>query len=64
MAYYKKWLGKYFTKIHKARKEYTLNRYLDKVDPKNHPKDYQQFLNFMWNLKLTELEQIALYYSK
>ena len=27
---YKKWLGKYFTKIHKARKEYTLNRYLDK----------------------------------
>ena len=63
IKYYKQWLGKYFTKIHKARKEYTLNRYLDKVDPKKQSKDYQQFLNFMWNLKVTELEQIAKYYS-
>lgn len=63
MKYYKHWLGKYFSKIHKARKEYTLNRHLDKVDPKNQPKDYQLFLNFMWNLKVTELEQIAKYYT-
>lgn len=63
VAYFKKWLGKYFTKIHKARKEYTLNRHLDKVDPKEQPKDYQQFLNFMWNLKLPEIEIIAKHYS-
>lgn len=63
MKYYKQWLGKYFTKILKARREYTLNRHLDKVDPKNQSKDYQLFLNFMWNLKVTELEQIAKYYS-
>ena len=62
--FYQKWLGKYFSKIHKARKEYTLNRYLDAVDPKEQSPDYQQFLNFMWNLKLTELEQIAIHYSK
>jgi hypothetical protein len=61
--YYKHWLGKYFTKIHKARKEYTLNRYLDKVDPKDHPKDYQIYLNFMWNLNVAELETIAKHYS-
>ncbi len=64
IKYYKKWLGKYFSKIHKARKEYTLNRYLDAVDPKDQSKDYQQFLNFMWNLKVNELEQIAIHYSK
>lgn len=63
IKYYKQWLGKYFSKIHKARKEYTLNRHLDKVDPKNQSKDYQLFLNFMWNLKVNELEQIANYYS-
>lgn len=64
MKYYKKWLGKYFSKIYKARKEYTLNKYLDAVDPKDQSKDYQQFLSFMWNLKATELEQIAIHYSK
>jgi Zn-dependent protease with chaperone function len=63
VAYFTKWLGKYFTKIHKARKEYTLNRHLEKVDPKEQPKDYQQFLNFMWNLKLPEIEIIAKQYS-
>lgn len=64
MKYYKAWLGKYFTKIHQARKDYTLNKYLDALDPKNQSKEYQQFLSFMWNLNLRELEQIAMYYSK
>lgn len=61
--FYEFWLGKYFNKILKARKDYTLNRYLDRVDPKNHPKSYQQFLNFMWNLKVPEIEIIAAHYT-
>lgn len=61
--YYKKWLGKNFTKIYEARKNYNLNRYLDRVDPKNQSESYQQFLNFMWNLSLDDLKFIAEYYS-
>lgn len=61
--YYEYWLGKYFGKILNARKDYTLNRYLDRVDPKNQPHSYQQFLNFMWNLKIPEIEVIAKHYT-
>jgi len=63
-GYFEYWLGKYFNKILEARKNYTLNRYLERVDPKNQPPAYQQFLNFMWNLKVPEIEAIARYYSK
>lgn len=61
--YYKKWLGKNFTKIYEARKNYNLNRYLDRVDPKNQSESYQQFLNFMWNLSLDDLKHIAEFYA-
>ncbi|WP_312392158.1 M48 family metalloprotease [Chryseobacterium sp.] len=61
--YYKKWLGKCFAKIYEARKNYNLNRYLDRVDPKNQSESYQQFLNFMWNLSLDEIKNIADYYQ-
>ncbi|EJL75664.1 M48 family metalloprotease [Chryseobacterium populi] len=61
--YYKKWLGKCFTKIYEARKNYNLNRYLDRIDPKNQSESYQQFLNFMWNLSLEEIKNIAEYYQ-
>ncbi|MFC3160260.1 Peptidase family M48 [Chryseobacterium arachidis] len=61
--YYKSWLGKCFTKIYEARKNYNLNRYLDRVDPKNQSESYQQFLNFMWNLSLDEIKNIAEYYQ-
>jgi Zn-dependent protease with chaperone function len=61
--YYEYWLGKYFNKILEARKTYTLNRYLERVDPKNQPFTYQQFLNFMWNLKVQEIEAIARHYT-
>jgi len=61
--FYRYWLGKYFSKIYQARKNYTLNRSLDKVDPKEHSLGYQQFLSFMWNLKLSEIEAIAKHYS-
>jgi hypothetical protein len=61
--YYKSWLGKCFSKIYEARKNYNLNRYLDRVDPKNQSESYQQFLNFMWNLSLEEIKNIADYYQ-
>jgi uncharacterized protein YaaN involved in tellurite resistance len=44
-------------------KNYNLNRYLDRVDPKNQSESYQQFLNFMWNLSLDEIKNIADYYQ-
>jgi Zn-dependent protease with chaperone function len=62
--YHKEWLGHFFRKIYDARKAYTLNRYLDRVDPKEQSESYQQFLNFMWNLNVTELKVIADYYNK
>lgn len=62
-SYYKGWLGKCFSKIYDARKNYKLNRYLDRVDPKNQSESYQQFLNFMWNLSLDEIKNIADYYQ-
>lgn len=62
--YYKYWLGKNFDKILEARKNYKLNRYLDRVDPKNQDESYQQFLNFMWNLSLDDLKYIAEFYNK
>jgi hypothetical protein len=62
--YYKNRLGVFFQKIYDARKEYKLNRYLERVDPKEQPESYQQFLNFMWNLNLTEIKNIADYYTK
>jgi hypothetical protein len=48
---------------HQARKEYKLNRYLDAIDPKEHSESYIQFLSFMWNLELEEINQIATHYS-
>lgn len=61
--YYKSWLGKCFSKIYEARKNYNLNRYLDRVDPKNQSESYQQFLSFMWNLSLDEIKNITDYYQ-
>ncbi|WP_374463481.1 M48 family metalloprotease [Chryseobacterium sp.] len=61
--YYKSWLGKCFTKIYEARKNYNLNRYLDRIEPKDQSESYQQFLNFMWNLSLDEIKNIADFYQ-
>jgi Zn-dependent protease with chaperone function len=62
--YYKSWLGKYFAKIYDARKRYCLNRYVDRIDPKTQPQDYQQFLSFIWNLSLDDIKHIADYYAR
>lgn len=60
----KEWLGKFFTKLYQARKDYTLNRYLERVNPKQQSESYQQFLSFMWNLSLNDLKDFADYFSK
>lgn len=57
-------LGKAFEKIHEARKNYTANKYLESISPADQTKSYQQFLSFIWNLKLKEIEEIAKYYTK
>jgi hypothetical protein len=62
--YYKNWLGKFFQKIYTARKEYKLNRYLDRIVPNEQSESYQQFLSFMWNLNLNEIKNIADYYTR
>ncbi len=61
--YYKQWMGKCFYKIYEARKNYTLNRYLDRIDPKNQSDSYQQFLSFMWNLSLEEIKNFTEFYN-
>lgn len=58
------YLGHFFNKIYDARKAYTLNRYLDKIDPKEQSYSYQQFLSFMWNLNLDEIKNITKFYEK
>ncbi len=58
------YLGKFFNKIYEARKAYTLNRYLDKIDPKKQSYSYQQFLSLMWNLNLDEIRKIKDFYEK
>ncbi|WP_407401265.1 M48 family metalloprotease [Chryseobacterium sp.] len=62
--YFDTWLGKYFDKIYWARKEYKLNRYLERLEPQKQDKSYQQFLSFMWNLSLEDIKNIAEYYQK
>jgi len=62
--FYCQWLGKFFEKIYQARKNYTLNRYLERIDPRNQSPSYMQFISFMWNLKLNEIKQLSDYYNK
>jgi len=63
VEHHKEWLGKNFKLVYEARKTYNLNRYLDRIDPKNQSESYQQFLSFMWNLKIEDCKAIADYYS-
>lgn len=60
--YYRKWLGTNFYRIYEARRDYQLNKYLDRVSPKDQSESYVRFLNFMWNLSLDEMKNIADYY--
>lgn len=62
-VFFKQWLGKSFAKILEARKNYTLNRYLHKIIPNQQSESYQQFLNFMWNLNINEIQIITDFYT-
>lgn len=62
--YYKNWIGKNFSALHDAKKRYQFNRYIDRLNPKDQDKSYQQFLAFMWNLRLEEFKNIAEFYSE
>jgi len=60
--YYKTWMSKCLQKLYEARRDYKLNKYLDRVTPKDQTESYMMFLNFMWNLNLTEIKNIADFY--
>lgn len=60
--YLKKWLGKNFLGLHKAKKKYQLNRHIVRLNPKEQTKEHQQYLSFIWNLNLQEMENIGNYY--
>lgn len=62
-VFYKSILGRNFAKIYEAKKQYKLNRYVDRIDPKNHSESYIQFLSFIWNLKIDEVKGIMDYYN-
>ena len=64
VEHHKNWLGQAFKEMHKARKEYKANKYLDRINPEEQSESYQQFINFMWNLRLEEIEKIADHYSQ
>lgn len=61
--YYKQWLGKNFNELYKAKKKYQFNRYVDRLVPNKQDESYQQFISFLWNLKLNEIKVIADYYN-
>ena len=62
--FYLQWIGKNFEQIYQAKKKYQLNRHIDRLVPNEQDKSYQQFLSFMWNLRLNEIKTIADYYNK
>lgn len=62
--YLKKWLGTNFLALYEAKKKYQLNRHVDRIIPKDQTRNQQQFLNFIWNLRLNELKAIGEHYSE
>lgn len=60
--FHKKWLGKAFIEMYRARQDYMANKYLERIDPENQSESYQQFINFMWNLQLEEMKTIGEHY--
>ncbi|MCB9046688.1 MAG: M48 family metalloprotease [Chitinophagales bacterium] len=62
-TFYKQWLSVNLQKIYVARRDYQLNKHLDRVAPDDHDESYIRFLNLMWNMSLNELQKIATYYQ-
>ena len=61
--YYKYWLGKNLEELHKARLNYTFNKHVNRINPKNQSESYMQFLSFLWNLSTSELGILAAFYQ-
>ncbi len=62
-VYLLKYVGLNFKEIYNAQKAYTLNRYVEKLNPQEQGESYSLFLNFIWNLRLSEMKKIADYYT-
>lgn len=62
-TYYFKNLAKNFDELYKAKKKYRLNKYIDQIIPNVQDDSYQQFLSFIWNLNLSDIQKISQYYS-
>ncbi len=62
--YLLKYVGLNFMEIYKAQKSYTLNRHVEKLNPTEQGDSYNLFLNFIWNLRLSEMKKIADYYTE
>lgn len=60
----KEWLGINFQKLYEAKKKYQFNRHVHRLVPNEQSESYQQFISFLWNLRLNEIKNIANYYSK
>jgi Zn-dependent protease with chaperone function len=57
------WIGRCLSSLADARKLLTFNKYIRQVNPREQSSAQQQFLSFMWNLKTSELQQLAEYYQ-
>lgn len=62
--YLLKYIGLNFKEIYNAQKAYTLNRYVEKLNPTEQGESYNLFLNFIWNLRLSEMKNIADFYTE
>ena len=62
--FYKHWLGKILEKFYESRKNYTLNRYMDRIEPEGQTESYQQFINFIWNMNLVDIERFRDHYAQ
>lgn len=60
--YLLKYIGLNFKEIHNAQKEYKLNRYVEQLNPNEQSNSYFNFLNFIWNLSLNEMQIISDHY--
>jgi len=61
-AYHKYWVGICLDKLVESKKNYKFNMYIPQVNPKEQSASVQQFLSFMWNLSIKDLELFANHY--
>ena len=60
----KQWLGYNLKALYDAKKGYKYNRYVDQINTKDQSKTNVQYLNFIRNLSLKDLETFAEYYKE